>query len=94
MLGQAVRPLFEYTARGHSQLRRLIPLTIRAGSNVRLPLKLKPLPVLADRGFLLNQKTATSATVPIETQSPVPVSRKWEYSGVRPETFGVFALKG
>jgi hypothetical protein len=32
--------------------------------------------------------------VPIETQSPVPVSRKWEYSGVRPETFGVFALKG
>jgi hypothetical protein len=32
--------------------------------------------------------------VPNETQSPVPVSRKWEYSGVRPETFGVFALKG
>jgi hypothetical protein len=32
--------------------------------------------------------------VPIETKSPVAVSRKWEYSGVRPETFGVFALKG
>jgi hypothetical protein len=58
MLGQAVHLLCKYTAKGRSRLHMLIPLMIRVSSNIGLT----PPAGSNQQGYLLNQKTAASAT--------------------------------
>src|ERR1700686_2467372 len=58
MLGQAVHLLCKYTVKGRSRLHMLIPLMIRVSSNIRT----QPPAGSSQQGYLLNQKTAASAT--------------------------------